>query len=215
MKIKHYAGVGRPAPGLLRELNPVLITVPLRTLSICDKESSCPRRASSPPSACRHSVVQSRSGSLASPNPPSAEFGSPPLPLPLRRRPRDRARQIQRVDHRPEVIAQHRSRQFSSSRTLPGQSYASSAFIASSLNSWVRPEVCARPFKHVRANSGMSCRRSRNGGIRQANTFKRKYRSRRNEPCATAVSRSRFVAARIRTLMAICLVLPTGRISFS
>ena len=48
-------------------------------------------------------------------------------------------------------------------------------------------------------SSGTSSARSRSGGARSGTTFRRKYRSSRNSPAATAACRSRLVAASTRT----------------
>src|SRR5450432_2104633 len=53
--------------------------------------------------------------------------------------------------------------------------------------------------------SGMSSARSRSGGARSGTTARRKYRSSRNVPAATAACRSRFVAAMTRTsILSVC-----------
>ena len=100
----------------------------------------------------------------------------------------------------PSARIAARSRMFRSSRTLPGQGYSVNACLASrEIPAGGRP--IERPISRRNASlSGrMSSGRSRSGGSFNSKTFKRKYRSSRNNFCSMALRRSRLVAATTRT----------------
>jgi len=74
----------------------------------------------------------------------------------------------------PRVRITARSTKFSSSRMFPGQSQFVRAFIAAA--GIVSMCFCIRPasfWTKKRTNKGMSSLRSRNGGMRMGNTFRR------------------------------------------
>ena len=115
---------------------------------------------------------------------------------------------------RPGYRIASRSMMFASSRTLPGQRCARSAVIASGVKVGAARPVRVRcsAVKCV-TNASMSSTRSRSGGSVMGITFRRKNRSSRKLPSATAVTRSRLVAATMRTSTLIGLPPPTRSIS--
>ena len=104
---------------------------------------------------------------------------------PRRRSPRaDRRRRCSR----PHRITS-RSTTLRSSRTLPGQSYAGQHRRAPRRIDRLRLRCRSRrqhSRRTTRDSSGMSSARSRSGGARSGTTLRRKYRSSRNCPAATA-----------------------------
>ena len=90
---------------------------------------------------------------------------------------------------------------FSSSRTLPGQACASSRSTRVG-REHARPPCRARPRsarRSARRARGMSSRRSRSGGMCDRHHVQPVERSSRKRPSRTAASRSRCVAAMMRT----------------
>ena len=92
-----------------------------------------------------------------------------------------------------------RSMALRSSRRLPGQAYRRRASRASGVKPSIRLPICrAKKARRCSARARRSDR-SRSGGSASSTTLRRKSRSSRNWPAATAASRSRLVAATRRT----------------
>src|SRR5690606_38802289 len=107
-----------------------------------------------------------------------------------------------------------RSIVFSSSRTLPGQGYASSSRIASAST----PSMLSRSLRLYWStkwctSSGISSRRWRSGTRWIGTTAIRQYRSRRKLPSRISSSRSLFVAETRRTSTSRDFVSPSRRTS--
>ncbi|MNH21723.1 hypothetical protein D3C79_815460 [compost metagenome] len=100
-----------------------------------------------------------------------------------------------------------------SSRTLPGQGWASSSRAAAALNRLGESPPSRR--RKCSASSSTSPRRSRSGGSHSGTTCRRYHKSSRKRPSLTALGRSRCVATTMRTSTGWTRLAPTGVISRS
>jgi len=122
--------------------------------------------------------------------------------------------QVTHVEDGPGTEATARSMAFSSSRTFPANHKQSAG-------AWRLRKSCApgpggrKLLEKCRHQNGISLLRSRSGGSLTCTTFSRKYKSCRNVPERIAASRSRLVAAMMRTLIGRRSVEPTGLTSRS
>ena len=108
-----------------------------------------------------------------------------------------------------------RSMACSSSRTLPGQRWASSQASVSSLKTTARPRRPASRVAKWRASGLMSARRSARGGRWMVMTLRRSNKSSRKRPAAASAASSLAVAASNRTSTRRVRWSPTRRISLS
>src|SRR6266516_2961451 len=92
-----------------------------------------------------------------------------------------------------------RSTMLANSRTLPGQAWAASSWIAPASTCTGRPRRAACRAVKCLTSGGTSSGRSRNGGMCTGSTLRRKNRSSRKWFCCTARCNSLLVAAITRT----------------